>query len=97
VKHLPGGIDARAPGPAMAASDISSPLMPGVGFPRWNIELSRIRNGHPGSWVVEWQAGRFHFPAAQLAGSVGSDGAAEASGLINKLGQSMADARTMTG
>jgi hypothetical protein len=47
--------------------------------------------------VVEWQAGRFHFPAAQLAGSVGSDGAAEASGLINKLGQSMADARTMTG
>lgn len=35
--------------------------LPGPGFPRWNIELSRIRNGHPGSWQTEWQAGRFHF------------------------------------
>lgn len=36
------------------------PNMPGLGFPRWNVELSRIRNGQPGAWHMEWQAGRFH-------------------------------------
>jgi protein ImuA len=35
------------------------PGMPGLGFPRWNIELSRVRNGRPGNWQLEWQAGRF--------------------------------------
>jgi protein ImuA len=33
--------------------------MPGVGFPRWNVELERIRNGQPGTWQMEWSAGRF--------------------------------------
>lgn len=37
--------------------------MPGVGFPRWNVELLKIRNGKPGSWQVEWIAGSFrHIP-----------------------------------
>lgn len=34
--------------------------MPGVGFPRWNVELIRIRNGQPGSWQLEWAVNRFH-------------------------------------
>jgi protein ImuA len=34
--------------------------MPGLGNPRWNIELEWVRNGHPGSWQMEWSAGRFH-------------------------------------
>ena len=34
--------------------------VPGVGFARWKVELSRIRNGRPGNWVMEWRAGRFH-------------------------------------
>jgi len=33
--------------------------MPGVGFPRWQIELLKVRNGKPGKWTVEWSAGRF--------------------------------------
>jgi len=33
--------------------------MPGVGFPRWNVELTKVRNGKPGSWQVEWSAGNF--------------------------------------
>lgn len=33
--------------------------MPGVGFPRWNVELLKVRNGKPGTWQVEWTAGRF--------------------------------------
>jgi protein ImuA len=42
------------------AMAVEGGVMPGVGFPRWNIELSRIRNGRPGNWVMEWRAGRFH-------------------------------------
>ena len=33
--------------------------MPGVGFPRWNVELLKVRNGKPGSWQIEFAAGRF--------------------------------------
>jgi protein ImuA len=36
------------------------PGMPGLGFPRWTVALERIRNGQPGTWQVEWSAGRFH-------------------------------------
>lgn len=32
--------------------------LPGVGFPRWNVELLKVRNGTPGMWQLEW-AGRF--------------------------------------
>jgi protein ImuA len=28
--------------------------MPGVGFPRWSVELLKVRNGNPGSWKIEW-------------------------------------------
>ena len=36
--------------------------MPGVGFPRWNVELLKVRNGTPGKWEIEFAAGRFrHF------------------------------------
>ena len=33
--------------------------LPGVGFPRWQVELLKVRNGNPGVWQVEWSAGRF--------------------------------------
>ncbi len=37
--------------------------MPGVGFPRWNVELLKVRNGKPGKWQIEFAAGRFrHVP-----------------------------------
>lgn len=35
------------------------PGLPGVSFPRWQIDLLRVRNGNPGSWQVEWCAGGF--------------------------------------
>jgi protein ImuA len=28
--------------------------LPGLGFPRWNVELLKIRNGKPGVWQLEW-------------------------------------------
>ena len=33
--------------------------MPGVGYPRWNIELEKTRNGRPGNWQVEYVGGQF--------------------------------------
>ncbi|MEZ2338772.1 ImuA family protein [Mucilaginibacter sp. RCC_168] len=33
--------------------------MPGVGYPRWQIELLKVRNGTPGSWTVEWRHHQF--------------------------------------
>jgi len=34
--------------------------LPGVGFPRWQVELQKVRNGRPGKWSLEWSAGKFH-------------------------------------
>ncbi len=32
--------------------------LPGLGFPRWQIDLLRVRNGRPGSWIMEWSDGQ---------------------------------------
>lgn len=32
---------------------------PGVGFPGWQVELLKIRNGRPGSWQVAWYPNGF--------------------------------------
>ena len=34
--------------------------LPGVGFPRLNVELLKVRNGKPGSWQLEWANGKFN-------------------------------------
>jgi protein ImuA len=39
--------------------------MPGVGFPRWQVQLLKIRNGKPGAWDIEWAGGKFHLIAQQ--------------------------------
>ena len=33
--------------------------LPGIGFPRWQVDLLRVRNGNPGSWKIEWTGNRF--------------------------------------
>ena len=33
--------------------------MPGVGFPRWHVELLKVRNGKPGNWEIGWRNGSF--------------------------------------
>jgi protein ImuA len=38
--------------------------LPGLGFPRWQVELQKIRNGKPGIWQMEYAAGQFrHLPS----------------------------------
>ncbi len=38
---------------------VSEEGMPGVGFPRWNVELLKVRHGNPGIWTLEWGGDRF--------------------------------------
>lgn len=33
--------------------------LPGVGFPRWKVELLRMRNGRAGWWTIKWMKQRF--------------------------------------
>lgn len=37
-------------------SSVTTDDLPGVGFPRWNVELLKVRNGKPQSWQIEWAA-----------------------------------------
>jgi len=38
--------------------------MPGVGQPRWLVELIKVRNGRPGSWTIEWKKQHFQIVVA---------------------------------
>ncbi|PTT02478.1 Error-prone repair protein ImuA [Pedobacter sp. HMWF019] len=38
---------------------ITEEEMPGVGYPRWKVELIKVRNGNPGNWLLEWGGNRF--------------------------------------
>jgi len=33
--------------------------MPGVGLPRWQVDLIKVRNGTPGTWILEWCGHQF--------------------------------------
>lgn len=35
--------------------------LPGVGYPGWNVELLKVRNGKLGSWQLIWAAGKFRY------------------------------------
>jgi protein ImuA len=41
------------------ASDISD--VPGMGFPRWNVELVKARNGRPDNWQVQYSLQGFEY------------------------------------
>lgn len=41
---------------------IIEPGLPGIGFPKWHVELAKVKNGRPGSWDLAWTpAGFEHF------------------------------------
>jgi protein ImuA len=75
------------------ASDLEAGL-PGVGFPRWNVELLKIRNGRPGQWSVEWAAGRFRaLPAVDRMRAMVVEPAVGASPGVRVVAE---EARTLT-
>ena len=40
--------------------------IPGMGFPRWDVQLLKVRNGKPGTWQIEWSGGQFRHIARQV-------------------------------
>jgi len=42
-------------------SSNSDKNIPGLGFPRWNIDLLKVRNGRPGNWQVEYISGDLRY------------------------------------
>jgi protein ImuA len=40
-------------------SELHNDQLPGVGFPKWKVELKKMRNGKPGEWEIEWMGDRF--------------------------------------
>lgn len=45
--------------------------LPGLGFPRWNVQLHKVKNGIPGEWQVEWspKKGLEYLQPSGLAGT----------------------------
>jgi protein ImuA len=41
--------------------------LPGVGQPRWKVNLLKVRGGKPGSWTIEWAQGRFRHTSKLVA------------------------------
>jgi len=57
-RHQPRSLHALACNTRWKITPIASQTeegMPGVGFPAWNVELLKVRNGRPGSWQMEWR------------------------------------------
>jgi len=40
-------------------ASVSDDGLPGVGYPKWRVELLRMRNGKPGVWDMQWRDGHF--------------------------------------
>lgn len=41
--------------------------MPGLGHPRWKVDLLKVRNGKTGSWNIEWTSNGFRYPSKLAA------------------------------
>ena len=41
--------------------------MPGIGHPRWHVELQKVRNGEPTSWDLEWSSENFQYIQKDVA------------------------------
>lgn len=62
LRHNPRSLNTTACVTRWKISSLAGELtdnMPGVGFPRWNVELLKVRNGKPATWQIEFIAGRF--------------------------------------
>jgi protein ImuA len=42
-----------------SASSESPDGLPGINHPRWKAELIKVRNGKPGTWMIEWKNKKF--------------------------------------
>ena len=38
---------------------VADQVLPGIGFPRWQVTIEKVRSGEPGSWPLEFRDGSF--------------------------------------
>ncbi|MGN6440195.1 MAG: ImuA family protein [Agriterribacter sp.] len=70
IRHSPRQLNTTACVSRWKISTLpSTPVdeLPGIGFPTWRVELLKVRNGKPGSWIVEWAGDHLQQPAASGA------------------------------
>jgi len=63
IRHQPHVINTIASVSRWHITSLPSTIkdgIPGVGYPRWKVELQKIRNGTPSTWIVEWSSGNFN-------------------------------------
>lgn len=41
--------------------------LPGLGFPRWQVQLVKVRNGKPGEWQLQWSPKGLEYIAPETA------------------------------
>lgn len=44
--------------------------LPGLSYPRWQVDLKKVRNGRPGNWQIEWSGDGFRQIHRQPAWSI---------------------------
>ncbi|MDR2272356.1 MAG: Error-prone repair protein ImuA [Sphingobacterium sp.] len=57
LQHNPKQLGATACAARWKISSLPSQLedgLPGIGYPSWDIELLKVRNGNPGRWQMTW-------------------------------------------
>ena len=91
LRHNPRDLNTIARVARWKITPLASKLeggLPGLGFPRWQVELTWVKNGQPGTWLVEWRAGRFAAERADIAAGRASIAAARelAGGLRRRTG-----------
>jgi protein ImuA len=62
IRHQPQIINTTACIARWRITSLRSELshgLPGVGFPRWRVELLKVRNGTTGNWKIEWSSDQF--------------------------------------
>jgi protein ImuA len=67
IRHNPKYLNTTACVTRWKITSLPSALeddVPGVGFPRWDVTLLKVRNGHPGNWQIEWVGSFRHIPKA---------------------------------
>lgn len=47
-------------------ASVLSGKMPGVGFPRWDVELLKVRNGQTGKWLLQWSPKGLEYISEQI-------------------------------
>jgi protein ImuA len=76
IRHQPKIINTIASVSRWRITSLPSQLeegMPGVGFPRWKVELLKIRNGTPCRWTIEWANNNFNIINEHTAAAISNE------------------------